>query len=258
MKKLLLSSLLLCSAFTFAQETATAYSAHIKVPVNSPLDNRVKYYAYTPDVVYDLPITVGMHTHLALGQDENLIEQPTLGEVIQWRVTGNEKNLYIKALQPNVKTSLTLITNKRTYQFELVSTTDSSKRVHKAYFQYPEVEELLTLNAKKIELLKSQDEARIQDLNISQPISVESLNFTYKVTGEASFKPSVIYDDNKFTYFRLNGSQDLPAIFILAEGSKNKLIPVNYTIKKDQVIVDRLANVFVLKIGSQEVRITKG
>lgn len=260
MKKLLLISLItaMFSSAASAQDVASAYSAHIKVPVNSPLDNRVKFYAYTPDVVYELPITVGMHTHLEMGKDESLIETPTIGETIQWRITGNEKNLYIKALQPNVRTSLTLITTKRTYQFELVSTTDSAKRVQKAYFQYPEAEEAIALNLKKYEIAKNQEDARIESLNVGQAVSPESLNFSYKVVGDSSFKPNAVYDDGKFTFFRLNGSQDLPAIFILADGSKNKLIPVNYTVKKDQVIVDRIANIFILKLGNQEIKIIKG
>lgn len=235
-----------------------AYSANISAPFNSVLDARVKFFAYNADVVYTLPITVGMHTHIQLGADEVLIEKPKLGETVQWRVAGNEHNLYIKALQPNVVTSLTLVTDKRVYQFELVSTTLAAKRVQKAYFNYPDDEEQLELSLQRQINTVKKESARLDGIKVGGAIDPSRLNFDYVVTGSAPFKPSAIYDDGKFTYFRLPATQDLPAIFMLEEGSRNKLTPINYAVKGDQIVIERMASTFVMKLGKAELRIAKG
>lgn len=264
MNKLILIAL---SAFAITMGVANAqsnapgtpaYVASISAPYNSPLDSRVKFYAYNADVVYTLPITVGMHTHIQLGADEVLIEKPKLGETIQWRITGNEHNLYIKALQPNTSTSLTLITDKRSYQFEIVSTTESSKRIQKAYFTYPDEDEKMELTLQHQIKDKKGEGQRLDSLKVSTSVDPAQLNFNYTVTGTAAFKPSAVYDDGKFTYFRLPATQDLPAIFMLEEGSRNKLSPINYAVKGDQIIIERMAKNFVMKLGKEELRIAQG
>jgi type IV secretion system protein TrbG len=264
MNKLLLitlSALAITMGGAQAQSSApagAAYSASISAPFNSPLDSRVKYYAYNADVVYTLPITVGMHTHIQLAADEVLIEKPKLGETIQWRITGNEHNLYIKALQPNTSTSLTLVTDKRSYQFEIVSTTESSKRIQKAYFTYPDDDEKMELTLLSQIKEKKGEGNRLDSLKVAPSVDPAQLNFNYTVTGTAAFKPSAVYDDGKFTYFRLPATQDLPAIFMLEDGSRNKLSPINYAVKGDQIIIERLAKNFVMKLGKEELRIAQG
>jgi type IV secretion system protein VirB9 len=257
---LLGASLISICGIAHAQENdapSRAYSASIGTAIPSPLDARIRYYAFSPDVVYTLPITVGMHTHLALGPDESLVETPKLGETIQWRISGNSSNLYIKALQPGVRTSLTLITDKRAYQFELVSTNETAQRIQKAYFQYPDEEDQAGLRYQNLLKAQKREAAKVEEVALSRAVDPADLNFKYDISGTAAFKPSAVYDDGKFTYFRLPNTQDLPAIFMAEEGSRTKLTPINYAIKGDQVVIERTAKTFVMKLGAAEVRIVR-
>ena len=52
-----------------------ASTPSLSVPTPGALDSRIKVFAFTPDVVYTLKVTVGMHTHIQLGADEELIEK---------------------------------------------------------------------------------------------------------------------------------------------------------------------------------------
>ena len=131
----LAAALVALSCAAHAQKVAA-----ITVPTPGNLDSRVVTFAYTPDVVYKLNVTVGMHTHIALAPDEELIEVPRIGDKVRWRIEGNEKNLYIKATVPDTVTSLSLVTDKRTYQFELSATSKPSERIQKAVFSYPDQE----------------------------------------------------------------------------------------------------------------------
>lgn len=245
------------------QTTGSAMS----VPLAGQLDPRIRVYAYNEDIVYTLPVTVGMNTHIQLGADEQLTEKPRLGETVQWRVAGNEKNLYVKALKPGAVTSLTLVTNKRSYQFEMVSTTSPASRVQKAYFTYPEEEEKFAFERKAqasaAAAVVQQETNRRKEQELS-PAAIDpaQLNFSYRVEGDAEFKPTAVYDNGTLTWMRLPRTQDLPAVFM--EGADKKLMPVNYTVPerrgrddRDQIIIERTSDRWVLKLGKAEVRVLR-
>jgi type IV secretion system protein VirB9 len=192
------------------------------------LDSRVVTFAYTPDVVYGLNVTVGMHTHIVLGPDEDLIELPRLGDKIRWRVEGNEKNLYIKALAPDINTSLSLVTSKRVYQFELKATQKPNERVQKAIFSYPDDEEKIQLrlqaasSAAREEAQSRADAVRSQNLSPNS-IEPEDLRFmTVKVSNPA-FNGMHAYTDGIRTYIRMPPAvQDLPAVFMVEVNQRGK------------------------------------
>lgn len=240
----------------------------LSVAVPGGLDSRIRVFAYSPDVVYTLPVTVGMHTHIPLGADEELIEKPKMGETIQWRISGNQNNLYIKALKADVSTSLTLVTDRRTYQFELVATTKASERIQKAYFTYPDDDERIVLaqqtRADKRGEASAAEEARKREQEIvPQAVSPQDLSF-YKVEGSKEFERMNAYDNGRQTIIRLPpGMQDLPALFLV--DAENKLVPINYTVvdrkasdDRDVLKVERTNPRWLLKIKKAvEVKLTK-
>lgn len=239
----------------------------ISAPVPGDLDSRVRTYAYSPDVVYTLQVTVGMHTHVQLGADEELIEKPKLGETIQWRISGNEKNLYIKALKDDTLTSLTLVTSKRTYQFELVSTKKSSERIQKAYFSYPDDDERVLMDARsrqeKTTVAQAAESRRLKEQELTpKPLEPGSISI-YKIEGPDDFKRMHVFDDGRSTWVRMPpGSQDLPVVFMV--GDDKKLMPVNYTVidresatDRDVIKIERTAPRWILKLGKIEIRVSK-
>jgi len=261
----------ICAAF--ALQAQAAPESAISVPMPGNLDPRIVTFAYTPDVVYQLPITVGMHTQIPMGEDEELIETPRIGEKVRWRVEGNEKNIYIKALQPGVRTSLSLVTNKRVYQFELISTTKPAERIQKAQFTYPDEEAGI-----QIAWRKSQDIARealekqskhLQSQNLSdKPIESSQLVFYTVKTETPEFQRMHVYADGVKTWMRLPpGIQDLPAVFMVEKDDRGReqLMPVNYTVAdrenvrdRDVIVIDRTAPQWRLRIGkSVEVRVVR-
>ena len=81
-------------------------------------------------------------------------------------------------------------------------------------------------------------------------------NFNYTVTGEATFKPIAVYDNGKFTWIQMPPTaQVLPAVFY---SGPNGLEIVNYTPLNNgtALLVNRLMEKIVLRIGQSEVVIT--
>ena len=236
----------------------------ISTAIANNLDSRVRVFAYTPDVVYTLPVTVGMHTNIQMGEDEWIIDKPKLGESIRWRVTGNEKNLYIKALKEDATTSFTVVTDKRTYQFELVSTKKGEDRIQKASFIYPDEDERMQV-AERIRVDRSAqmqkgDTAQKREQELSPiPINAKDLSF-FRIDGPQEFQRMTIFDDGIATTVRMPpGMQDLPIFFI--EDADKKLMPVNYTVidrkksdNRDVIRIERTSPIWVLRLGKTEIR----
>ena len=82
------------------------------------------------------------------------------------------------------------------------------------------------------------------------------LHFDYTIRGNAPFRPVRVLDDARFTYIQLPASMpEMPALFVLGETGEGEL--VNYTLRGDFLVVQRVAEQFVLRLGRAEVVITR-
>jgi type IV secretion system protein VirB9 len=64
-----------------------------------------------------------------------------MGDSYAWKVTPLANRLFIKPLEKNIRTNMTILTNKRTYQFDIVARElddeDDSDLVYVVRFYYP-------------------------------------------------------------------------------------------------------------------------
>lgn len=252
--------------------TAEAQTASLSAPIRGSLDQRVVVFAYTPDVVFKLPVTVGMHTQIALADDEELVEIPRIGDKVRWRIEGNQHNLYVKASVAETVTSLSLVTTKRIYQFELSATTKTQDRIQMVSFSYPDQEEAIKVRAqRRADAERSMAEAATARLNAqnlsSEQLDPSQLKFLKVVTPNGDFARMHAYTDGVKTWMRMpDGIQDLPAVFMVSANARGKesLMPVNYTVvdrknsrDRDVIVIDRTAPMWMLQIGQDlQVRVS--
>ncbi len=83
-------------------------------------DYRVKTYVYNPNEVYLLVIHYGFQSYVEFAKGE-IIKTITLGDTYSWNINSVDNRLFVKALEKYIQTNMTIITNKRIYQFDLVS-----------------------------------------------------------------------------------------------------------------------------------------
>jgi type IV secretion system protein TrbG len=86
---------------------------------------------------------------------------------------------------------------------------------------------------------------------ISDGISVDELNFGYRLTGDSpSWKPVRVFDDGAKVYIQFPsdiGQGELPPLFVLGSGGDAQL--VNYRVRSGYYIVDRLFDQAELRLG---------
>lgn len=222
---------------------------------SAPRENRIHRYTYSPDIIYRILTKPTLHTHIELGEDEGLKETPVVGDSVQWRVSGGPRNLYVKPVREDIRTSMTVVTNKRTYQFQLISDANVPSVYQKVSFDYPDREAEIRL-AQEVTAANDKAERERLDAQIVAPsIDPALLDFNFEIEGEAYFRPTAVYTDGKFTYLRMPPIQDSPALLLLDELGNPSLI--NYKVRNDMIVVERVAQRLLLKLGKDEVKVTK-
>lgn len=261
-----IAKIAVCVALAFGATASTVAAApkrQAKVvvdeaakPTPAPKENRIVTYNYSPDIIFRLLTLPEMHTHIQLAEDEGVIETPVLGDSMQWRVSGGPRNLYVKPLRYDLETSLTLVTNKRTYQIQLVSGKSSTAdQYQKVSFLYPDRDLEIKLRKEAEAGAAEAEKVRLADQVIAPNIDPTSLDFAFDIEGNASFRPTAVYSNGKFTFLVMPGTQDSPAVFLLDDANNPSLI--QYQVKGNMIVVERAAQRLLLKLGKQEVRIAK-
>lgn len=108
------------------------------IPVTT--DSRIKTYIYNPNEVYLLVLHYGFQSHIEFSKGE-AIETISMGDSYAWKINPLDNRLFIRPLEKNVRTNMVIITNKRMYQFDVISRGmefDSEKDlVYQVKFIYP-------------------------------------------------------------------------------------------------------------------------
>jgi type IV secretion system protein VirB9 len=121
---------------TFISTISYAYDEDIPITT----DSRIKTYIYSPNEVYLLVLHYGFQSHIEFAKDEK-IETITLGDSYAWKVTPLGHRLFIKPMEKNIRTNMTIITSIRTYQFDIVAKEldggDEKDLVYVIRFHYP-------------------------------------------------------------------------------------------------------------------------
>jgi type IV secretion system protein VirB9 len=128
--------IILALLITFTFSCGAAYTND--VPFTT--DNRIKTYVYSPNEVYLLVLHFGFQSSIEFEKNES-IETITLGDSYAWKITPLGNRLFIKPMERNIRTNMTIITNRRTYQFDIVAKElengAEKDLVYVMRFQYP-------------------------------------------------------------------------------------------------------------------------
>lgn len=222
-------------------------------PQALPTDSRMVVIKYNPAQIYSILTAPVYMTHIEMEQGEKLTLPPALGDTIQWEVEHEGNHVFIKPDAPNIRTNLTLVTNKRTYQFSLVASPEGGVYYQSVQFKYPDFAKKMIKQSAEAE----DEEKRVQAQTNIQVLDPTTLNSNYKISGNGKFKPEFVQDDGKFTYIKFpDDLAELPIIYVKENGAYNQ---VNYTPrpKNNFVRVTRLADEFVLMLDKEEILISK-
>ena len=218
-------------------------------------DGRLKGWIYKEGSVYQV-ITQTYHSTLILFEPgEEILETPYVSEPDVWRFSRGiglkngvpQHHLLVKPDYSNLNSTLVVVTDRRVYQMELVSTKTT---------YMPTVQWLYPQTIADGETWKQYQEEKLftEQGNVRR----DQVSFDYKMRHSVfkipTWLPTQVYDDGQRTYIILNDKSlltEYPAVF----NEKNEII--NYRVKDNIIIIDNLIEKVTLNLDGKKVTIEK-
>jgi len=261
---------------TFLSKTLVAFflvsffssAAFSQVPITT--DSRIRTLVYNPNEVYELKFFYNYQSFIEFSEDEE-IEMISIGEAFAWRLTPAKKRLFIRPLEVAAHTNMTIITNKRTYYFDIRSGKYDGKAdeelVYTIRFFYPQVGQPLPILPQltvpnmaalpkavvprrviKTPTPLADVKKKLQGITQRNPEGAE-INLDYSLAGKSdNITPLKVYDNGKETYFQFsNDNLVVPSISLVdANGAEQSL---TYVLQDGYVMVPASGRQFTLRLA---------
>lgn len=217
---------------------AAAPAMALQEPRPIATDSRIRTVRYSPNEVYQFIGHYGYQSAIEFETGET-IQTVSIGDSVSWMVNPAGNRLFLKPIDQNALTNMTVITDKRSYLFELHAeeTQDIRDRemVFVMRFTYPQSDQ-------------SQMDFTTFEAFPDIEKEPEKYNFRYSIRGSSVIEPIRIFDDGQWTYFEFRDKNaDLPAFFNVDSANNEELI--NFRKRGNYIVVERVSPRFTLRRG---------
>ena len=197
------------------------------------LDARVRAAPYSADEVYRLTGFVGYQTDLQFETGESFVGLGA-GDIEGLSFVAQDNHLFLKPKAAKVGTNLTILTSRRTYQFD-----------YSVSAALPDASEPVTYVLRFVYPPTLKEEAA--DNRAFAAESHRPKNIDYWYCGEPTLQPVAASDDGVHTRLTFAAKAEQPAIFVLNEDGSESLL--NFSMDAGDVIVHRVARRLILRRG---------
>ncbi|UAK23164.1 TrbG/VirB9 family P-type conjugative transfer protein [Sphingomonas nostoxanthinifaciens] len=223
----------------------------ISFAVPALADPRITTRLYEASNVVTLHGRTGVESTIAFAPEER-IENIAVGNSSTWQVTPNKRAnlLFVKPSSARARSNMTVVTDQRTYLFDLVSSPNTAP-VYMLRFSYP-------VPLTPVAATSPPPAPPVTVVAVNQPAAPDptppDLHFDWHGKGDRALLPARSFDDGRATYLSWAKDATLPAI--LARGPNGAEGPVNYTVAGDYIVVDGVPAELILRTGRQMATIT--
>ena len=197
-------------------------------PARGLVDPRVRVVAYDPEQVIKLHGFVGYQIHFQFAEGETFVNLAA-GDNKALDVGYEANHLVLKPLAEKVSTNITVLTNRRVYQFDYSASAerpdpDRQNVIYSLRFIYPQDE-----------ARKAAEELEQQRTNLKLASADQdphrARNSNYWGCGAAAIRPESAYDDGVQTRLRFAAHSEFPTMYVKNDDESESL--VNYTVDND-------------------------
>lgn len=209
-------------------------------PAAEAADSRIRTTPYSPDAVYRLRGYVGYQIDVQFEPGESFLGLGA-GDLEGLRFAAQDNHLFLKPRAAGANTNITVVTNRRVYQFDYSAATQRPDPrdpdvIYALRFSYPPASSSTTAD---------KGAAVDRELSVGPPFALRNLRYAY--CGSPSLKPLAAWDDGVQTHLRFAPREELPAIFASNDDGSESL--VNFTIEAADVVVHRVGRRFIVRRG---------
>jgi type IV secretion system protein VirB9 len=245
---------------------ATVYSAPaVAEPITA--DSRIKTFVYNPNEVYTITTHYGYQSNIEFGPKES-IDTISVGDRVSWQIIPAGRRLFIRAMEENAHTNMTVVTNLRAYQFDLRSSAadavfGSAELTYVVRFFYPPTSSDAAISSGTVPPVTqfvpstpmtpppASVPAPVAAAMPAPAVPARPINYRYTYSGPNDIAPTKIYDDGKTTYFKLPVNQN-PQIAMITSKGEEVTLPAHRT-PDGLMAVDAIAPRFSLNALGRQV-----
>lgn len=202
------------------------------------------------------------------------INKVVLGDKVNWtwgQAESTEKGQPVQhvVVQPrdnSLETNVIITTDRRTYHVKLYAPKQEGVYLNRVGFYYPDelvagwqYQEQASAQAKAVE--RSQ---RITD----ESFSPENMDFDYKITGSADFRPTRVFNTGKKVWIEIPKfvfeASELPILVVIDEDGKANVVPYHVkrptsgNVQSGYFVVDKLFTRAELRVAEEKVSVVWG
>lgn len=238
------------------RRVAAANRGAVHEPSPDDYVGAVQVYPWSEGALYRLYAAPGTVSDIALQPGETLVSVAA-GDTIRWIIgdttsgTGATRRTHvlIKPAAAGLATNLVIATDRRTYHVDAES--NARTAMASISWAYPE------------DALMAVRGASAPPEAVSSDLSIERLNFDYRIEGDSpAWRPIRAFDDGRQVFIQFPptlAQGEAPPLFVTGDKGRSEL--VNYRIRGRYYVVDRLFAAAELRMGEkrqQVVRIVRG
>jgi type IV secretion system protein VirB9 len=240
--------------FVISMMLGISVSAHaVQTPQAGRFDGRVKSVIYNSEQVIKIIGHYGYSTHIEFSPFET-VQNIAMGDSDAWDIAPTGNHIFLKPKAKKAATNMTIITNKRVYNFDLDAKKafgshylHSNNMYYQINFIYPD---------EIAQRQKNQEEATKLRHSLSNNHDIVPLNWNYWSKGTAEIKPVKVFDDGRFTYMTFSQQSDMPAIYMLGDDDKETLINTSINPQSpNTLIIQKVTHRMLLRHGNALVLI---
>lgn len=251
----------LCAVLAGALLGPAGAARAAQTPAPGAEDHRVRSVNYSDRQVYTVTGFYGYAVTMIFEEGE-AIGDVVLGDPDGWDVKAVRNVLTLKPRAMEPDTSMVVLTNSRTYVFDV--RTKSPRRTAQGQaldkdqaflirFDYPEQlareqakqaqEAAARQRRERVELASLEDERQV-----AAALPPRALNRAYEYSGGRELAPTEAWDDGRFTYMKFSAEQGIPAVYTVAAEGLEVIAPKHF--EADVMVVQRTARRFILRRGA--------
>ena len=242
-----------------------------------PMDKRIKVLRFDPNDIYTIYTLYGYQTNIEFGRGET-IRTISVGDRSLWQIVPSGHRLFIRPMDDEVTTNMTVITDRHTYQFDLKSGKGALRAnprlVYVARFTYPPKKSAVVPKFREpvkppqpvsappapapaspppppaakplISLPPAEPVKTVKATSV--PAVGRARNYRYTYTGFDPLAPTEIYDDGIKTMMRFaNPPSSELKLFSLEQG---KHVPVAYRLTGTVMTINSVHTRLLLDYGT--------
>lgn len=206
-------------------------------PQSGPGDPHLQSIDYDATQIVQLFGAPGYQMTVELSPDEQ-IQNVSIGDPAAWQVSVNHAgdHLFIKPVQAEVPTNMTVITTVRVYNFDLYALSGpASDMPYHVTFRYPAA------------AVQQNSEAQYVDVS-----KLKRAKSRFKVSGDRILRPDSITHDGEHTYVIWSADKPIPAVFQIDDSGQETL--VNGAMRDHVYVIDAVPARLTFRIDRRVAR----